>query len=71
MRDLLERSGFRVRGRSRADCPHCEGAGRGTISFTNEVLYCHRCHFTANATQLAQGLGETVPRIRMEVLRLR
>jgi hypothetical protein len=59
MRELLERAGFVVRGR-RADC-HCPGTAKGTISFTDEVAYCHRCHWSANAVQLARSLGQTIP----------
>jgi hypothetical protein len=61
MRDLLERAGFVVH-RTRADCIHCGGASKGTVSFTDEVAYCHRCAWTANAAQLARSLGESVPR---------
>ena len=53
---LLERAGFRIRGR-RADCPNCEGHSRLTVSFTNEVAYCHRCHWTANVRALSRALG--------------
>ena len=62
MRELLEQSGCRVRGK-RADC-HCKG--RLTISFTDEVAYCHRCHWTASATQLAHAKGLPVPRVNPE-----
>jgi hypothetical protein len=58
MRKLLERSGYRVHGK-RADC-HCKGSTRLTISFTDEVAHCHRCGWTANATQLARAQGLTV-----------
>lgn len=61
MRELLARAGFSVH-RTRADCIHCGGASKGTVSFTDEVAYCHRCSWTANAAQLARSLGETVPR---------
>ena len=52
---LLERAGFRIRGR-RADCPNCEGHSRLTVSFTDEVAYCHRCHWTANVRTLSRAL---------------
>lgn len=57
MRLLLERAGFRVRGATRADCVHCEGQSRGTVAFTAEVAYCHRCKWTANTLTLARELG--------------
>lgn len=56
MPDLLNRAGFRVRGR-RADCVHCEGHSRGTVSFTDEVALCHRCKWTANTLTLIRVLG--------------
>lgn len=56
--DLLARQGFRIRG-SRADCTHCRGTARLTVSFNDTVAYCHRCHWTANARQLQRALGET------------
>jgi hypothetical protein len=59
MRALLQQSGFHISG-SRADCIHCEGGSRLTISFTDEVAFCHRCKWTANKTTLARGLGKEV-----------
>lgn len=56
MAELLERAGFRVRGR-RADCIHCDGHSRLTVSFTAEVAFCHRCHWTANVRTLSRELG--------------
>jgi hypothetical protein len=53
---LLERAGLRIRGK-RADCIHCEGHSRGTVAFTAEVAFCHRCHWTANTLALARELG--------------
>jgi hypothetical protein len=57
--DLLERAGFYIRGR-RADCPHCQaegpGHGRGTVSFTCEVAFCHRCKWTRNIRTLSREL---------------
>jgi hypothetical protein len=54
--DLLERAGFHIRGR-RADCPHCEGHSRLTVSFNDAVAYCHRCQWTANIRTLSRELG--------------
>jgi len=54
--ELLERAGFRIRGR-RADCVHCEGHSRMTVSFTDEVAYCHRCAWTGNARTLSRELA--------------
>ena len=61
MQDLLTQAGFKVKGR-RAKCAHCSGTSRLTVSFTDEVAYCHRCHWTANATQMARSQGRTVTR---------
>lgn len=57
MPELLERAGFRLRGRNRADCIHCSGRARLTVSFTDEVAYCHRCAWKANTVTLAKELG--------------
>ncbi len=57
MRSLLEAAGFWVRGATRAGCIHCEGHSRGTVAFTAEVAYCHRCKWTANTLTLARELG--------------
>lgn len=60
---LLERAGFHIRGK-RADCSRCEadgpGKGRGTIAFTDEVAYCHRCQWTRNIRTLSRELGVNV-----------
>ena len=56
MHSLLERAGFRIRGK-RADCIHCEGSSRLTVSFNAEVAHCHRCKWSANVTILARELG--------------
>ena len=63
--ELLERAGFRIRGR-RADCPKCEGRSRLTVSFTTQVAYCHRCHWTGNYRTVARGLGLALPPERAE-----
>jgi hypothetical protein len=52
----LELAGFRLRGR-RAECIHCQGRSRWTVSFTPEVAFCHRCHWTGNVITLARELG--------------
>jgi hypothetical protein len=58
--DLLERAGFHVRGK-RADCPRCQSAGhghgRGTVAFSGEVFFCHRCKYTGNVRTLSRALG--------------
>ena len=66
--ELLDRAGFHIRGR-RADCPHCQaeghGHGRGTVAFTSEVAFCHRCKWTANVRTLSRALGVPVaPEVR-------
>jgi hypothetical protein len=64
--DLLERAGYHIRGR-RADCIHCEGHSRLTVSFNDEVAYCHRCHWTGNARTITRELGLPVtPETREE-----
>jgi hypothetical protein len=57
MRSLLERAGFGICSATRADCVHCEGGSRGTIAFTSEVAFCHRCKWRANVVTLAHELG--------------
>jgi hypothetical protein len=59
MSSLLERKGFRVRGK-RADCIHCEGHSRLTVSFNNEVAFCHRCHWSVNVRTLSREMGISV-----------
>jgi hypothetical protein len=54
---LLEKAGFVLRGANRADCIHCPGHSRGTVSFTSEVAFCHRCKWTANIVTLAREAG--------------
>src|SRR5262249_6751900 len=54
--ELLERAGFRVRGR-RADCPRCEGRSRLTVSVAQGVAHCHRCQWSGNRVTLARELG--------------
>lgn len=54
--ELLERAGFRVRGR-RADCIHCNGHSRLTLAFNENVYFCHRCKRAGNARTLARELG--------------
>lgn len=62
--NLLEHAGFRIRGR-RADCPYCQAEGgshgRGTVSFTDEVAFCHRCKWTRNIRTLSRELHVSVP----------
>jgi hypothetical protein len=57
MRLLLAAAGFRVRGATRADCIHCEGHSQGTVAFTSEVAFCHRCKWRANVVTLAREAG--------------
>jgi hypothetical protein len=57
LRSLLVQAGFVIRGATRADCIHCEGHSRGTVAFTTEVAYCHRCKWTTNILTLARELG--------------
>ena len=66
MRSLLEQAGFRLRGATRANCIHCTGDSLGTVSFTSEVAFCHRCKWKANALTMARELGllSTNPRAR-------
>jgi hypothetical protein len=60
VRELLQRAGFKVHGH-RATCIHCAGRDQQTVSFTTEVAFCHRCKWTANATQLARAQGRALP----------
>ena len=53
---LLELRGFRL-WRNRAECIHCQGHSHWTVSFTDEVAYCHRCKWRTNTVILARELG--------------
>jgi len=57
MRQLLENAGFVLHGATRADCTHCQGQSRGTVAFTAEVAFCHRCKWSANIVTLAREAG--------------
>lgn len=57
MRDLLERIGFRICSATRADCAYCTGSSRRTVSFTDDLAFCHRCHWKANRIGLARQHG--------------
>jgi hypothetical protein len=57
MRQLLEQAGFVMRGATRADCIHCQGHTWGTVAFTSEVAFCHRCKWRANVVTLARETG--------------
>jgi hypothetical protein len=63
---LLERAGFHIRGR-RADCIHCEGSARLTVSFNDEVAHCHRCKWSANVRTLSRDLGLPLAPLTQEV----
>ncbi len=57
MNDLLVRAKFLIRSAKRADCARCTGHSRGTVSYTEEVAFCHRCAWKANVATLARELG--------------
>lgn len=64
---ILQASGFRVRGR-RADCPHCSGHSKLTVSFTNDGrFYCHRCGRGGHVTGLARKCGISIPIARVRL----
>ena len=56
MRSMLVQAGFAIRGATRANCIHCGGSSRATVSYTTDVAYCHRCKWTANIAKLAREL---------------
>jgi hypothetical protein len=56
MIELLQKAGFRIRGK-RADCAHCNGHSLGTVAFSSELAFCHRCNWKANTATLARELG--------------
>jgi hypothetical protein len=70
-RDLLQESGFTIRGRNRADCPYCEGSSRGTVSFNSDVWHCFRCGRAGNTRTLARALGLALPPLTQEILQRR
>ncbi|MGH9859090.1 MAG: hypothetical protein ACRD5F_03590, partial [Candidatus Acidiferrales bacterium] len=49
--------GNRIRSATRADCTRCPGSSNGTVAYTDEVAYCHRCQWRANRTTLERELG--------------
>lgn len=57
MRTLLRSSGFRIRNSKRADCVHCTGKARGTVSYNTDVAHCFRCGWATNTVTLARTLG--------------
>ena len=57
---LLERAGFRIRGR-RADCPHCRGTARLTVAISDTAYYCHRCGKKGGLRSLARDNGCALP----------
>ena len=57
MRDLLQRAGNRIRSATRADCTRCSGSSTGTVDYTDQVAYCHRCQWRANRVTLERELG--------------
>lgn len=57
LRILLIRAGFRIRTSKRADCVHCSGRSRGTVSYNRDVAHCFRCGWAANIRILARHLG--------------
>jgi hypothetical protein len=60
MAELLEAAGFHIHGR-RAQCIHCQGHSRLTVSFTDEVYFCHRCGKGGNIRTLSRQLGRALP----------
>ena len=52
---LLEKTGFVLRGATRADCIHCQGHSRGTVAFTTEVAFCRRCEMDGEHRHACQG----------------
>lgn len=54
---LLERSGFTLRGNSRATCAHCSGGDSSTVSYNEKVAHCFRCGWKTGRYKLAQSLG--------------
>jgi hypothetical protein len=61
LRDLLAWGGFRLRTGTRADCAHCRGNSRGTVSYNAEVAHCFRCGWSANCFQLARQVAQAAP----------
>ncbi|MGH9795763.1 MAG: hypothetical protein ACRD5G_13405 [Candidatus Acidiferrales bacterium] len=57
MRDLLQLAGNRIRSATRADCTRCPGSSTGTVAYTDQVAYCHRCGWGANRAMLERELG--------------
>lgn len=72
MDELLRRSGYVTRGKNRATCTACSGRDQMTVSFTDDVFHCHRCHAKGSRMGLARRLGllsqeKMTPRERLVV----
>lgn len=69
--ELLERAGFTLRIRGRATCAYCEGRDRTTVSYSDDLAHCHRCHWKTNRIGLARQLGllskDPTPQEREEI----
>ena len=57
--DLLTRTGARIRGRGRADCPRCKRQRAVSFDEARAVYHCHGagCDFSGGAGTLARELG--------------
>ncbi len=57
--DLLARTGARIRGRGRADCPKCKRQRSVSFEESRGVYHCHGqgCDFSGGAVKLARELG--------------
>lgn len=61
---LIVRAGGALRGRNRAACWRC--GGRRTVSYNQQVFYCHKCGLKGNGLALARRLGLPTGRITAE-----
>lgn len=51
---VLRALGVILRPSHRTDCPFCKGHSTGTLSYTAEVFFCHRCHEAGDVFTLLQ-----------------
>lgn len=69
--EVLTRYGARMRGKGRADCPHCKGSSIATLGFNDRVGHCFRCGWKGDAFALVMAMSKcSFPEALQEVARM-
>jgi hypothetical protein len=58
IRRALSHFGWQIRSRGRADCGLCRGTSKGTVSFTERLWHCHRCHAGGDVFELVCSVSK-------------